>query len=92
MVIRLAYPSGLRVYIDGVDATYYIFNANTFDPTSETNIFRDIDITPFLRKATSPMRMTDRNYRGDAGSSDIHTIEITAQDGNGRVECKIEVK
>ena len=88
----MAYPSGLKIFVDGVDCTYYIFNANTFDPDTTNNIFRDIDITPFLRKATSPMRIKDRNYKGDAGSSDLHTIEITAQDGNGRVECRVEVR
>ena len=91
-MVKIAYPNGLKIFIDGVDATYYVFGANTFNPTSESNIFRDIDITPFLRKATSPMRMTDRNYRGDSGKSDLHTIEITAQDGNGRCECRVEIR
>lgn len=88
----MSYPSGLKIFIDDQDATYYIFNANTFDPTSEANIFRDINITPFLRKATSPMRIKDRNYKGDSGNSDLHTIRITAQDGNGRCEVRVEVR
>lgn len=91
-MVNLAYPSGLKIYIDGMDATYFIFNANTFNPTSETNVLRDINITAFLRKATSPMKMTDRNYKGDTGTSSVHTIEITAEDGNGRVECRVEVR
>ena len=88
----MAYPSGLKIFVDGVDCTYYIFNANTFDPDPTNNIFRDINITPFLRKPQSPMKMKDRNYNGDLSSSDLHTIEITAEDGNGRVECRVEVR
>jgi len=91
-VVNLAYPSGLKIYIDGQDATYFLFNSNTFNPTSERNILRDINITAFLRKATSPMKIKDRNYKGDAGNSSVHTIEITAEDGNGRVECRVEVR
>jgi hypothetical protein len=87
----MSYPSGLKIFIDGVDCTYYIFNANTFDPDSDNNIFRDINITPFLRKPTSPMKMKDRNYQS-MQNSDLHTVEITAQDGNGRVECRVEVR
>jgi hypothetical protein len=87
----MAYPSGLKIFIDGVDCTYYIFNSNTFDPDSTHNTYRDINITPFLRKSTSPMRMKDRNYK-DTGKSDVHTIEVTAQDGNGRVEARVEVR
>ena len=88
----MAYPSGLKIFVDGVDCTYYIFNDNTFDPDPTNNIFRDINITPFLRKPTSPMKMKDRNYNGDSALSDLHTIEITAEDGNGRVECRVEVR
>ena len=71
----MAYPSGLKIYIDGKEASYYIFGSNTFDPTIDPNTFRDIDITPYLRKTPG-----------------LHTIEITAQDGNGRVECRVEVR
>lgn len=88
----MAYPSGLKIFIDGVDCTYYIFGANSFDPTTSKNIFRDLDITPYLRRPVSPSRMIDRNYKGDSAQSDLHTIEITAQDGNGRVECRVEVR
>ena len=88
----MAYPQGLKIFIDDVDCTYYIFGANTFDPTSSRNIFRDIDITPYLRKPISPAKMMDRKYKGDAASRDVHTIVITAQDGNGRVEARVEVR
>jgi hypothetical protein len=88
----LAYPTGLKIYIDGVDCTYYIFGTNTFDPDTARNTFRDLDITPYLRKPITPAQMKDRRYKGNAASSDVHTIEITAQDGNGRVECRVEVR
>jgi hypothetical protein len=88
----MAYPTGLKIFIDGVDCTYYIFGSNTFDPSVTRDTFRDLDITPYLRKPISPMKMTDRNYKGNAGVQDVHTIEITAQDGNGRVEARVEVR
>ena len=71
----MAYPTGLKIYIDGKDATYYVFGVNYFDPTIEFNTVRDIDITPYLRKTPG-----------------LHTIEITAQDGNGRAECRVETR
>lgn len=74
-MINLAYPSGLKLFIDGNDATYYIFGANQIDPSTDFNTWRDLDITPYLRKTPG-----------------IHTIEITAVNGNGRVECRVEVR
>lgn len=87
----MAYPTGLKIFVDGIDATFYIFGKNTFDPDDVTNTFRDIDITPYLRKARISSS-TDRNYRSDPSQSNLHTIEITADDGNGRVECRVEVR
>ena len=46
----MAYPVGLRVYIDGKDATYYIFGATTITPTALLNTWRDINISQYLRK------------------------------------------
>lgn len=71
----MAYPSGLKIFIDGKDATYYIFGSNTFEPSSLLDTWRDIDISTYLRKVDG-----------------LHTIEITAQNGNGRVECRVEVR
>lgn len=71
----MAYPAGLKIYIDGKDCTYYIFGSNTFDPSADRNTFRDIPITPYLRKTPG-----------------IHTIEITAGNGNGRVEARVEIR
>ena len=71
----MAYPAGLKIWIDGHDATYYITGFNTFDPSVDLNTFRDIDISPYLRKTPG-----------------LHTIEVTAGNGNGRVECRIEVR
>jgi hypothetical protein len=87
----MAYPVGCKIFIDGVDATYYIFGANTFDPDEILNTFRNIDITPYLRKAQIT-GSTDRRHRSDNSQSSLHTIEITAMDGNGRVECRVEVR
>lgn len=71
----MAYPSGVRVFIDGKDATYYLFGSPTIDPSSDMSIWRDIDITPYLRKTPG-----------------VHTIEITAENGNGRVESRVEIR
>lgn len=73
----MAYPTGLKIYIDGKDATYYIFGVNSLDPDPAlgTDVFRDIDITPYLRKA--PGR---------------HTVEVTAANGNGRIEARVEIR
>lgn len=71
----MAYPAGLRIFIDGKDVTYILFGANTFDPSSESNILRNLDITPHLRKTPG-----------------VHTIELTAVNGSGRVECRVEIK
>lgn len=85
----MPYPTGLKIYIDGVDATYYIFGSNTFNPDANNNTFRNLNITPYLRHLdkTGPSVM-----RTQEGVSDLHTIEITAADGSGRVECRVEVR
>jgi len=87
----MAYPTGLKIFVDGIDATYYIFGKNTFDPDEINNTFRDIDITPYLRKI-GISGSTDRNRRSDPSQTNLHTVEITAEDGNGRVECRVEVR
>lgn len=87
----MAFPVGCKIFIDGIDATYFIFGANTFDPSEIDNTLRNIDITPYLRKMEIS-GMNDRRYRTDPSQSNLHTIEITAQDGNGRVECRVEVR
>lgn len=87
----MAYPTGLRIFIDGVDCTYYIFGKNVFDPTTDTNTIRDLDITPYLRNPVGITQMKDR-FNRSKGRSQLHTIEITAEDGNGRVECRVEVR
>ena len=87
----MTYPTGLKIFVDGIDATYYIFGKNTFDPDEITNTFREIDITPYLRKSRLA-GSTDRYHKSDPAQSNLHTVEITASDGNGRVECRIEVR
>lgn len=88
----MSYPTKLKIWIDGIDSTYYIFGSNTFDPDSTHNTFRDLDITPYLRKITTPGKMMDRNNKSDGSVSQLHTIEITAGDGNGRVECRVSIR
>ena len=87
----MAYPTGLKLYIDGIDATFFVFGANTFDPDEMTNTFRNIDITPYLRKAQIA-GSTDKYHRSDSSQSTLHTIEVVAADGNGRVECRVSVR
>jgi len=73
----MAYPTGLKIYIDDRDATFYVFGVNQLDPDPElgTDVWRDIDITPYLKK--HPGR---------------HTIKVTAENGNGRVEARVEIR
>lgn len=71
----MAYPSGLKVFIDGKDCTYYLFGKAQLDPSSDLNTWRDKDITPYLRRTPG-----------------LHTIEVTSQDGNGRIECRVEIR
>jgi hypothetical protein len=86
----MAYPTGLKIFIDGEDCTYYIFGTNSFTPAAGNNVLRNIDITPYLRL---PDNLTgDRKFRDTNKGADVHTIEITAEDGNGRVECRVEVR
>lgn len=85
----MAYPTGIKIYIDGEDATWYIFGVNTFNPSSGNNVFKNINITPYLRHASTANPST---MHPDEGTTDEHTIVITAADGNGRVECRVEVR
>jgi hypothetical protein len=71
----MGYPSGVRIFIDGKDATYYIFGVEKLDPASGFDTWRDLDISPYLRPGPG-----------------IHTIEITAENGNGRVESRVEIR
>ena len=86
----MSYPIGLKIFIDGEDCTYYIFGTNTFSPSGGNTILRDIDITPYLRL---PDNLTnDRKFKDTNKGPNVHTIEITAEDGSGRVECRVEVR
>lgn len=71
----MGYPSGVRVFIDGKDVTYYIFSQDSIDPSSEQNTWRNIEITRYLRNTPG-----------------LHTIEVTAENGNGRVETRVEIR
>ena len=71
----MAYPAGLKVFIDGKDVTWYIFGSATIDPSSDRNTWRDTDIATYLRKTPG-----------------LHTIEVTSENGNGRIEARVEVR
>ncbi len=47
----MAFPTNLKIYIDGKDATYYLFGATTITPTTALNTWRDIPISTYLRKS-----------------------------------------
>ena len=46
----MAYPTGVKVYIDDKDATYYLFGTTSLDPDADNNTWRDIDISGFIRQ------------------------------------------
>ena len=87
----MAYPSGIRIYIDGTDATAFIFGEPTFNPSSIENTFKDINITGYLRKIERKS-ITPHAEKGEIFPPQEHLIEITAEDGNGRVECRLEIR
>jgi hypothetical protein len=86
----MTYPTGLKIFIDGEDCTYYIFGKNTFTPKEGDNVLRNIDITPYLRLTDN--LTGDRKFRDTNKGANVHSIEITAEDGNGRVECRVEIR
>jgi hypothetical protein len=45
---ELFYPSGLKVFLDGEDITYYVFGADTITPNLELDKWKDIDLTAFI--------------------------------------------
>lgn len=67
------YPSNIRVYIDDVDQTNWLFNVDDLDLSDFNNRFNDIDITALLPNPGE------------------HKIEITCDDGVGRVEVRLEI-
>lgn len=46
----MAYPTGIKLYIDDIDATYYVFGVRELDPTDLLNTWSDVDISQYLRK------------------------------------------
>lgn len=46
----MAYPTGIKVYIDDKDCTYYLFGVKSLDPTAINNTWRDIDISGYIRQ------------------------------------------
>lgn len=70
------YPTGVRIFIDGVDCTTWIFNAATITLDDLNKEFENIDITTYLKG------------HGEA----THTIEVTCDAGVGRVEARVEME
>jgi hypothetical protein len=68
------YPTGIRIYVDDVDVTYWIFGEETLELNEIEYRFPDIDLSP---------------YCAEPGE---HTLEITCDDGIGRVEARIEIE
>lgn len=69
----MAYPSDIRVFIDGKDVTKYIFGSDTITLTNVNRAWKNIDITSHIRNIGE------------------HKIEITAGNGVGRVEARVEI-
>jgi hypothetical protein len=42
------YPTGVRVYIDGIDCTAWIFGSDTINPSDVQNEYEDINISSYL--------------------------------------------
>lgn len=49
MAVQPAYPTDVKVYIDGDDITFRIFGVDTIELSDVNNLFHDIDITPYIR-------------------------------------------
>lgn len=43
------YPTGCKLYVDGVDVTKWVFGTSTIDPTDTLNTWRNIDISTFIK-------------------------------------------
>lgn len=43
----MTYPTGVQIFLDDEDITYYLFGKNTLDTSIDNFTFRDIDITPY---------------------------------------------
>jgi len=47
--MALAYPTNVRVFIDDVDVTFWIFGTETLELSDINKTFRDIDISPHVK-------------------------------------------
>lgn len=47
----MAYPTGIQVFLDDEDITYYLFGKRTLDTSVDNFIFRDIDLSPYIKTA-----------------------------------------
>lgn len=86
----MAYPTGVKIFIDGKDASWYVFGAEQFNPGPDRHSFRGINIMPYLRHISQGVPSTIAGQQ--VAKESVHTIEITAADGNGRVECRVEIR
>jgi hypothetical protein len=67
------YPIDVKVWIDGKDATKWIFGSETVVLSNINRKWSKIDISSFIK------------------GPGTHEIEITAEAGIGRVECRLEI-
>jgi hypothetical protein len=43
-----SFPSGMRLYVDGEDITYYAFGSETVTPDEFTSQYREIDLSAYV--------------------------------------------
>lgn len=67
----MAYPTGVRILLDNEDITYYLFGKATIDTTIDSHIFRDLDLTPYLK--------TPGNHVIEIFSSTEGRVEVRAE-------------
>lgn len=48
MADEIVYPTGVKVFIDDVDVTMWLFDQEFIALSDINNTFRNIDITPYL--------------------------------------------
>lgn len=68
----MAYPTGIQVLLDDEDITYYLFGKRTLDTSSDNFIFRDIDLSPYIK---TPGNHEIRILTADSGRVDVR-VEI----------------
>lgn len=68
----MAYPTGIQIFLDDEDITYYLFGSRTLDTSIDNYIFRDIDLTQYM---DVPGIHTLKITTADAGRAEVR-VEI----------------